>query len=82
MTTISLDRKIALDLVESRMRQINDEISLILERWNQASAALMIQETRRGNMPEAEVDAIALVNLLEKRDQVDELLREVGRESE
>ena len=77
MTTVSIDQRMALDLVESRLKQVNDQVAAILERWHQDSAVEMIERTRKGKLPEAEIDAIALTNLLEKREQLEGLLKEV-----
>ena len=41
-------------------------------------AVEMIERTRRGDLPEAEVDAIALTNLLDKRKELEALQASIG----
>jgi len=78
METIALKRDLAKDLVETKLRIIKEEIAKILEKWNQDSTKELITLTRAGEIPEAELDAIALTNLVKKRDELDVLLREIG----
>ncbi|MFX0117096.1 MAG: hypothetical protein ACFFB3_21290 [Candidatus Hodarchaeota archaeon] len=74
MTTVTIDQSLARKLVETNLAVIIAEIESILKKWAQTSAKTMIERTERGELPEAEVDAIALTNLLEKRLELEELL--------
>ncbi|MHA1618524.1 MAG: hypothetical protein ACTSVZ_04520 [Promethearchaeota archaeon] len=66
MTQISMDKDLANDLIDSKLRNIKEQISEILKRWDQISADKLIQSSRDGELPESEIDAIALTNLQQK----------------
>jgi hypothetical protein len=66
MTQISMDKNLAQDLINSKLRNIKSQISEILSKWNQNSPEIMIQLSREGNLPESEMDAIGLTNLQQK----------------
>ena len=66
MTQISMDKDLAKDLIDSKLRNIKAQISEILEKWNQPSVENMIQLSRDGKLPESEIDAIGLTNLQQK----------------
>ena len=38
----------------------------------------MIEKTRKGDLPEAELDAIALTNLLDKQKHLEDILQALG----
>ncbi len=78
MNTISIEQSLAKDLVETKLRFLKKEILKILEKWDQTSANEMIELTRVGKIPEAELDAIALTNLLDKQAELDRLLTKIG----
>ncbi len=78
MKTISIEHRLAKDLVETKLRFIKEEISKILEKWGQTSAIEMITLTRAGKIPEAEPDAISLTNLVDKREELETLLLKIG----
>ena len=67
MTQISMDKDLAKDLIDSKLRNIKTQISEIVEKWNQSSAEILIQLSREGKLPESELDAIGLTNLLQKK---------------
>ena len=78
MKTIPIERDLAKDLVETKLRFIKEKITIILDKWKQISTTEMINRTRAGELPEAEVDAISLTNLVKKRDELELLLIKVG----
>ena len=78
MTEVSIDRFLARELVETNLAVIKSEIDSILKVWGQKSAQKMIERTRRGELPEAEMDAIALTNLLDKRNELEQLMLKIG----
>ena len=43
MTQISMDKELAKDLIDSKLRNIKIQISEIVEKWNQSSAEILIQ---------------------------------------
>ena len=78
MNTISIEQSLAKDLVETKLRFLKKEILKILEKWDQTSANEMIELTRVGKIPEAELDAIALTNLVNKREELEALQLKIG----
>ena len=78
MTTVSIKASIAKDLIETKLTVIRSEIEAILKTWGQKSAKEMIEKARRGELPESEMDAIALTNLLDKREELEELMKNIG----
>ncbi|MHA1719295.1 MAG: hypothetical protein ACTSWX_03395 [Promethearchaeota archaeon] len=75
MTQISMDKDLAKDLIDSKLKNIKTQISEIVEKWNQPSADIMIQLSREGKLPESELDAIGLTNLLKKKFELENLQR-------
>ncbi|MHA1167132.1 MAG: hypothetical protein ACTSRU_04880 [Candidatus Hodarchaeales archaeon] len=78
MSVVNIDRLLARELIETNLAVIKKDIEVILESWGQDSALEMIERTRRGDLPEAEVDAIALTNLLDKRKELEKLQASIG----
>ncbi|MFQ5981624.1 MAG: hypothetical protein ACE5OZ_26055 [Candidatus Heimdallarchaeota archaeon] len=71
---ITLDYEIAKDLIDTKLRLLRNEVAMILDRWNEPSAEIMIRKARSGSLPEAEHDAIVLTNLLERINEFENLL--------
>ena len=78
MSTIEFEKNFAIELLETNLTVIKSEISSILKNWNQDSAIEMIEKTRKGDLPEAELDAIALTNLLDKQKHLEDILQALG----
>ncbi len=72
--TITFDPEIARDLIETKLRVLNEKIDEILSKWNLSSIEELIEGARTGKLPEAEDDAIDLQNLRDKRSQIEKLL--------
>ncbi len=75
MTQISMDKDLAKDLIASKLRNIKIQISEIVEKWDQPSAEILIQLSREGKLPESELDAIGLTNLLQKKFELEKYQR-------
>lgn len=65
MTQVSMDKDLAVDLINEKLRSINHEIDLILQKWNYNSIELFLENTKSGKLRNAEDDAIVLENLLD-----------------
>ena len=59
MTQISMDKDLASDLIDSKLRSIKKQISEILDKWQQSSIERMLRLTRSGKLPESELEVIA-----------------------
>lgn len=82
MTQVSIDKYLAIDLIESKLREIKSHIAEILKRWDQDSVSAMIQLSREGKLPESEMDAINLTNLNEKMRELEKIAQELENNTE
>ena len=73
MDTITIDRNLAVNLINSKLRLINEAIEEILTRWDYDSSQQLIDDARTGKIEEAEDDAIGLRQLLLKREELFQL---------
>jgi hypothetical protein len=74
MSTISIDKDLALDLFRTKLQIIDEKIQNILETWNYREIDAFIEDTKKGNIIESEMDAISLENLRNKRKQIEKLM--------
>ena len=74
MATITLEKDLAKDLIESKIRILDEEITSILLQWNVSSIEEFIQGAKDGTYSEAEDSAIELQNLNDKRKELEKLL--------
>ena len=72
MTTIPIDKKLLEELVDLKLKSLDDEINKILNLWEYGSPTKFLQDAKDGKIQEAENDAITLKHLL---DQKEELLK-------
>ena len=70
MAKVTLEKKIAQDLVDSKLRYILHEIKEILDCWHYSSTDTFIADARKGVIEEAEEDAITLRHLLDQREDL------------
>lgn len=72
---VSLPFGIARELIEGKVRDLNQKIDLILTKWNQTDVEAFQEGVRQGEIPEAETDAIITGNLTDKLEKYKELLQ-------
>jgi hypothetical protein len=70
MTTVSIEKKLFEDLLDSKLAVISERINAILAKWHHDSIELFLAHAADGTIEEAEPDAISLTNLIDKRDQL------------
>ena len=70
MTQVSLDKDLALDLINTKLKVLIKYVEEILHKWNYDSGEKFIEDVKSGNLEEAEEDAISLRHLL---DQIEKL---------
>jgi hypothetical protein len=70
MTTVSIEKKLFDDLLDSKLAAISERINTILAKWHNDSIELFLKHAADGTIEEAEPDAISLTNLIDKRDQL------------
>ena len=67
MATIPVEKEILEDLVNTMLNQLTQKINAILTKWNYTSIEDFLQHSANGTLQEAEMDAISLTNLLERK---------------
>ena len=55
-----MDKNIAEDLISYKIRNIQEQINQILNRWNETDASIFLEKAKNGTYSEAENDAIDL----------------------
>ena len=74
--TITIKKDIANDLIETKLKSLDDEIEKILQRWNITNIDDFLEAARTGRLEESEDDAISIQNLRDKRNKVAKLLNQ------
>jgi replication initiation and membrane attachment protein DnaB len=72
MTVISVDKEFLEELVDLKLKFLNDESEKILTKWNYQMPSQFLKDAADGTIEEAEDDAITLKHLI---DQCEELLK-------
>jgi hypothetical protein len=70
---VVVDKVLAEELIDMKLKYIIDEISKILERWQYTDPAKFLSDAKDGTIVEAENDAITLVHLLDQQDELFQL---------
>ncbi|TFG05183.1 MAG: hypothetical protein EU536_02750 [Promethearchaeota archaeon] len=73
MTTITVEKEILMDLIDSKLRVLQDEIQAILIKWNYSAIEKFLSDARDRTLEEAEDDAICMRNLTDKREELFQL---------
>jgi hypothetical protein len=71
---VYIDRDVAEDLVNYKLRNIQENINKILKRWDETEASIFLEKAKNGTYSEAENDAIDLKQLLLDEKQLNELI--------
>ena len=61
---VYMDKDIDEDLISYKLRNIQEQINQILNRWNETEASTFLEKAKSGTYSEAENDAIDLKQLL------------------
>ncbi|MCY3414320.1 MAG: hypothetical protein INQ03_21925 [Candidatus Heimdallarchaeota archaeon] len=72
--TIEISKEIALDLIYSRIRELDSQIEEILKKYNESTIEDFIQAVKTGIIIEAEDYAIDIENLRDKRNEIKNLI--------
>ncbi|MHA2253494.1 MAG: hypothetical protein ACXAD7_24260 [Candidatus Kariarchaeaceae archaeon] len=70
---VELPYSLAQSLLQSKIKELRERINTILETWNQKDAMIFQEDTRAGKIPEAEMDAIRIGNLIENLKEFEEI---------
>ncbi|MFV2016713.1 MAG: hypothetical protein ACC656_14880 [Candidatus Heimdallarchaeota archaeon] len=72
--TISLDRNIAIDLIQTKLEILDKQIAAILKKWEYDNIDDFLADGRAGKLEEVENDGIDMTNLRDKRNEIANLL--------
>ena len=67
---IQVEKSLLYELIEFKIRSMNEEIQSVLERWHYQSSNSFINDARNGVIKNAEMDAILLRQLVYDRDEL------------
>ncbi len=72
--TTELEKETAMDLIRYKLRDIQNMIEDILNRWNEVSNEQFLENARNGHHINAENDAIDLRQLIVEEETLNQLL--------
>ena len=72
--SVTLEKPLARELINFKLRYIVKEIDEILDRWNEKSIDSFLQKAKDGRLEEAENDAIELRQLLLEEEKLRKIL--------
>ena len=70
MTTVSVEKKLFEELLDSKLATLSEKISAILAKWKCNSIESFLARAADGTIEEAESDAISMTNLVDKRNEL------------
>jgi hypothetical protein len=73
MATVKIGNDVLDDLVGFKLKYIVQEMQRILEQWNYRSIDLFLAQAKDGTLKGAEMDAIALRQLMINREKLEKL---------
>ena len=75
VATVSIEKDLATELVNSKLDDINKEIKQILNHWGETDTERFLLKAKNGTLKNAEDDAIDLKQLLLDYDDLQEVLK-------
>ena len=70
MTMISIEKDFLIDLLNSKLHIIRQEMKKILNKWNYKSVDKFISDVRSGSLEEAEDDAVCIRGLVYNQEKL------------
>ena len=74
MSEVSLERSVAVDLIQFKLLSYHREIEKILHNWGEELAQIFLEKARNGTYKEAEDDAIDLRQMIKEEQKLQKLL--------
>ena len=68
MTTIPVEKEFLEELVDLKLKYLNEEMEKILKKWEYDSPSKFLEDAKDGTIEEAENDAITLKHLIDQRE--------------
>ncbi|OLS19233.1 MAG: hypothetical protein HeimC3_46640 [Candidatus Heimdallarchaeota archaeon LC_3] len=75
--TITLENKIAEDLIKFKLNSVQETLNNILTKWNQDNAEDFILKAKSGSLEDAELDGITVKQLVKDIDDLNNLLKTI-----
>ncbi len=72
---VTLEKNMAEELIQYKLRRIQKLIQRILKRWNENTVDLFLEKARDRTYSEAENDAIDIQNLVYEENKLQKLLK-------
>ncbi|OLS28692.1 MAG: hypothetical protein HeimC2_05090 [Candidatus Heimdallarchaeota archaeon LC_2] len=70
---VEIPYSVAKTLLESKIKELRDRVNEILDIWDQKDVEVFQNLTREGKIPEAEMDAIRIGNIIESLSEFEEI---------
>ncbi|TFG18777.1 MAG: hypothetical protein EU530_08205 [Promethearchaeota archaeon] len=70
MTEITVEKEFVIDLINSKMEVLSEEIKTILDKWNCESIDVFLEDARTRKLRNAEDDAIVIQNLHDSKEEL------------
>ena len=70
---VEIPYTIAKDLLESKIKDLRERVNEILVTWNQTDSEEFQRMTREGKIPEAEMDAIRIGNIIDSLNEYEKI---------
>ena len=71
--SITMDKSFAIDLVDSKLQFLKEEMRRIIDKWNYTDPQALLTDSKSGELKEAEDDAVSLKYLLKLIDDLYEV---------
>jgi len=78
--SITLEKQIVSDLIKFKLQYLQERTDSILKKWKEENVDDFVQKVRIGEIPEAEMDAITVRQLVLDFSRLQELLNTVNSE--
>ncbi|MHA2362607.1 MAG: hypothetical protein ACXAC7_01520 [Candidatus Hodarchaeales archaeon] len=75
--TVTLNSDVAEELITFKLQSIQNTLIKVLKDWNQDNAEDFINKVKSGEIPEGEMDAITVRQLISDIDRLNSLLKTV-----
>jgi hypothetical protein len=75
LTLVSVEKNLLQELIDLKLKYIKDETDTILTKWQYSSTNQFLNDAEQGIIHEGENDAITLVHLMDQREELLQLKR-------
>ncbi len=72
-----MDSNLAEDLIKFKLKSIQETIRKILDKWHESNIDDFLNKAKIGELPDAELDAITIKQLVKDLDKLENLLKQI-----